>query len=441
MKNLVKIFIIGVIIIEIITYNNIVIAANKSELQDEKSNIANSISEAKDELADIEEEKSEALTAAKNLTVQISDYEQEIEELEIGIKSLETKILEAKDKIEEDEKEYNKNQQALNERLVAMYEYGDTSYLDYFLSSSSLTDFISNYYLVSEMADYDTQLLDEIEKEKNQLEDEKKSLEEDKDKLDSAKTSKQAKMNGLKVIKEQKEKVVANLSEQEKQTQSKIEELQADKAVIEKQLRQIAEAEEAERKRQEEEAKKKAEAAKKASQSSSSSSSTSTSGSSATSSGSSSATSSGTSSSSGFIFPVQGLSKANIRNKTFPSYAGHTGVDININVTGKKVVAAKSGTVVKSTALKNADGSYRSYGEYIMIAHGDGTITLYAHMLAGSRTVSEGQAVSQGQVIGTVGSTGNSTGTHLHFEVRVKTYNSSSGAYTYKVVNPLTYLP
>ena len=120
----------------------------------------------------------------------------------------------------------------------------------------------------------------------------------------------------------------------------------------------------------------------------------------------------------------------------YPSYAGHTGVDINRGVTGKSVVAVKDGTVVKSTALKNSNGSYRSYGEYIMIAHNDGTLTVYAHMLAGSRTVFENQTVKQGQVIGTVGSTGNSTGNHLHFEVRVLT-----SALKYKTVNPIPYLP
>ena len=139
----------------------------------------------------------------------------------------------------------------------------------------------------------------------------------------------------------------------------------------------------------------------------------------------------GNPSSSGYIFPVAGLSKANIRNKSYPSYAGHTGVDVNINVTGKSVVAVKDGTVVTSTALKNSNGSYRSYGEYVVINHHDGTMTLYAHMLAGSRRVSAGQTVKQGQVIGTVGSTGNSSGTHLHFEVRVNG----------RPVNPLPYLP
>ena len=132
----------------------------------------------------------------------------------------------------------------------------------------------------------------------------------------------------------------------------------------------------------------------------------------------------------GYIFPVAGLGLSNINNKNYPSYRGHTGIDVNINVVGKGVVAVKAGTVVTSKALKNSDGSYRSYGEYVVINHHDGTMTLYAHMLAGSRKVEPGQTVAQGQVIGTVGSTGNSTGPHLHFEVR------KNGV----CVNPLPYL-
>lgn len=417
MKRLIKIFLIIVIIAQIITYNNIVIAANKQELQDEKSNINASISEAKDELDELEDEKSEALNAVQKLTVQISDYEKEITELKEGIESLEKQIDEAQANIKKEQEEYDKNKKALNERLVAMYENKDTTYLDYLLSSNSLTDFISKYYLVAEMADYDTQLLEEIEKEKNRIEKEKEQLEIDKSNLNSSKITLEAKTSNLKIAKAQKESQVANLSEKEKQTQSKIEELEEDKFIIEKQLKQIAAQEEAKRRRQEE-------AKKKSSSASSSDSAVYTSP-----------------SVSGFIFPVQGLSKSNIRNKSFPSYPGHTGVDVNINVTGKNVVAAKAGTVVTSTALRNSNGSYRSYGEYIIINHGDGTLTLYAHMLSGSRRVQQGDRVSQGQVIGTVGSTGNSTGNHLHFEVRVSTYNSSFGTYSYKAVNPLPYLP
>ncbi len=417
MKKIIKLFLISVIIAQMITYNSIVIAANKQQLQNEKSSINESISDAKDELDELEEEKSEALNAVQKLTVQISDYEHEITELKEGIENLEKQIDEAEENIKKEQAEYDKNKKALNERLVAMYENKDTTYLDYLLTSSSLTDFISKYYLVAEMADYDTQLLEEIEREKDRIEKEKEKLEIDKSNLNSSKISLEAKTSNLKIAKSQKESQVANLSEKEKQTQSKIEELEEDKALIEKQLKQIAAQEEAERRRQEE-------AKKKNSGGSSESSSYSS-----------------TPSVSGFIFPVQGLSKANIRNKTYPSYAGHTGVDVNINVTGKSVVAAKAGTVVTSTALKNSNGSYRSYGEYIIINHGDGTLSLYAHMLSGSRRVQSGEKVSQGQVIGTVGSTGNSTGNHLHFEIRVSTYNSSFGTYSYKAVNPLPYLP
>lgn len=91
----------------------------------------------------------------------------------------------------------------------------------------------------------------------------------------------------------------------------------------------------------------------------------------------------------------------------------HGGVDlISGNSRGKTVVAAASGTVVTA-------GWGGSYGYYVIINHGNGMSTLYAHMLQGSLCVSAGQYVSGGSAIGKVGSTGNSTGNHLHFEVRI----------------------
>ncbi len=131
-----------------------------------------------------------------------------------------------------------------------------------------------------------------------------------------------------------------------------------------------------------------------------------------------------------FAFPVRGCSLKNIKSKKFPSYSGHTGIDININVKGKSVVAADDGVVIKSKAIKSKGGSYRSYGECIMIRHNDGKVTLYAHMKKDSRVVFVGDKVYKGQVIGKVGSTGNSSGTHLHFEVKIKG----------RAVNPFKYL-
>lgn len=119
-------------------------------------------------------------------------------------------------------------------------------------------------------------------------------------------------------------------------------------------------------------------------------------------------------------------------------YAGHTGVDFACPEKSK-VVAAEDGEVIISTDLKNPDGSYRSYGRYIVIAHtkknssGNYVFTLYAHN--SSRVVSVGQKVNKGQLIAYSGSTGNSSGPHCHFEVRTPTasYNDC--------VNPTPYLP
>jgi len=105
----------------------------------------------------------------------------------------------------------------------------------------------------------------------------------------------------------------------------------------------------------------------------------------------------------------------------FRVYRKHWGIDIGASY-GSNIVAADAGTVI--TSEYNS-----SYGNYVVISHGKGMTTLYAHMSA--RKVSVGDSVGKGQLIGLVGSTGVSTGPHLHFEVSI---NGSR-------VNPLSYLP
>ncbi len=124
----------------------------------------------------------------------------------------------------------------------------------------------------------------------------------------------------------------------------------------------------------------------------------------------------------------------------FGEYEGHTGCDFSTHQkVNQKIVASESGTVIVSADLTNEDGSYRSYGRYIVIRHnkttssGKTVYTLYAHN--NSRVVKEGEYVEKGQLIAYSGSTGNSTGPHCHFEVRV---GGSSQSYA---VNPEIYLP
>ena len=382
--------ILGVLIIVIIMLQyNVVIAATKSELNASSSETDQKIQEAKEELENINAEKSETLQQVEELITQISSYQSEIDELNNKISDINSQIEEAQNKVDEKQDDYDNQQELLEKRLVATYEAGETSYLDVLLSSDSLTDLISNYYLISEINESDMQLMEKIKKEQEELEQAKQTLETSKQDLDNTRAEKQQKTTELQNAKAEKDSYVEQLNEDEKNTQAELEQFEQDKRDIQAQLAAIAKKE---------------------------------------SSSYNTSNISNNPSSSGYIRPIVGYGIT----CGWMGYSGHTGVDFTgSGIAGKPVLAAKAGTVVTSTALKYSNGSYRSYGEYIVINHHDGTMTLYAHGAPGSRLVSAGQTVSQGQQIMSVGTTGNSTGYHLHFEVRV---NGTP-------VNPAPYLP
>ena len=385
--------IVGILIIAIILLQfNVVLAATKSELNASSSETDKKIEEAKEELENIDAQKSEALQQVEELITQISSYQSEIDELDTKISDMNDQIEDAQNKINEKQNNYDKQQDLLEKRLVATYEAGETSFLDVLLSSESLTDLISNYYYVSQIADADISLMEQIENEKKEIEEAKTTLETSKQELDSTRAQKQQKATELQNAKSQKDTYVAQLNEEEKNTQAELEQFEQDKRDIQAQLAQIAREE------------------------------------AANAGNSNIGNITNNPSSSGYIRPIVGYSITT----GWMGYSGHTGVDFSgAGIAGKPILAAKAGTVVTSTALKYSNGNYRSYGEYIVINHHDGTMTLYAHGAPGSRLVSAGQTVSQGQQIMSVGTTGNSTGYHLHFEVRVNGVP----------VNPTPYLP
>jgi len=381
---------LGIILVAIFfLQSNMVIAASSL------SDVNKQIEEKEEEIDEIQEEKSATMNEVEELTFQISEYQNQIDELDSKINDLNNQISEAESKLNEAQAEYDKQEELLEARLVVAYEEGETSYLDVLLASESITDFISNYYLVTELATNDAELLENIQKQKEEIEQAKANLENSKKELDTSKASKQSVATQLQSSKNEKDAKVAQLTSDEQQAQAELEQFEADKRAIQAELARIAE----------EEAKKQQ------------------------SNGNNDYNSvPNNPSSSGYIRPIVGYSITT----GWYGYAGHTGVDFSgSGIAGKPILAAKSGTVVTSTALKNSNGTYRSYGEYIVINHHDGTMTLYAHGAPGSRLVREGQSVSQGQQIMSVGTTGNSTGYHLHFEVRVNG----------KPVNPAPYLP
>ena len=380
----------GIITALLILQSNLVIAAYTSSLQSQQSENNKKITEAQSHLQDVQEEKSEAVKEVESLSSKITEYQTQIDELNTQIEELNTKIKNAEEKINKAEEDYKEKEELLNARLVATYEAGDTSYLDFILSSESITDLISNYYLVSEIATNDAELLEKIQKEKEEIEEAKKTLEESKQQLDTSKESKQTVSEQLQVAKKEKDAQVANLSSEEKQIEEKIEELQAANAQISKEIK-VAQAKYA------------AQIAALNKNSNSGSSSSSSSG--------------GTYTGGGSGVLQRPVSSGSITaGMYYSSGRYHGALDYGVSAE-TPVYAAADGVVIYTANLTS------SYGTHIIIQHANNLQTLYAHGTSGSICVSPGQTVSRGQQIMLSGDTGNSSGPHLHFEVRVAPYD------------------
>lgn len=360
-------------------------ASQKTDLEKERDDLDKKIEQTSSEIAGVKSQMSQALSQINRLNTQISSYENEISDMEKQLKELEVQITEKQNLVTQKQAEYDEKNELLSKRILAMYEAGTTSYLDVLLSSESLSDFLSKYYIIDQLVEADQELLTTIETVKAALETEKQTLEATRNEVQNTKEAVQSKSDALTVSVKEKNNLVTNLTEEEKALEEQLEEFEQDKRDIQRELEKYISG--------------------------------------------NSTTTIVAPSAAGYISPLKGKTKAHITTGYY-GYAGHTGVDWACPG-GTPIYAVKSGTVVTSTALKRSNGTYRSYGEYIIIDHHDGTMTLYAHGNPGSRLVGPGQSVSQGQQIMSVGTTGNSTGYHLHFEVRVKA----------RPVNPNPYLP
>ena len=379
--------IVTIITLAVLIFANVsmVYATSKTDLQNQQSELDQKINQTQTEIAGVKDKMSTELTQINRLNSQISQYQTELDGLEEQITNLNTEISQKETVIKEKEEQFSERKATLEKRLVALYETGTTSYLDMLLSSKSLSDFISKYYLISELAVCDNDLLDTIEKEKTAIEIEKAALTTKKAEVEQAQATAERKKNTLDLTISEKKVIVNSLSAEEAELQAQLEEFEQDKRAIQLELAKIAAA--------------------------------------------SGNITPVAPSAAGYISPLPGKTRNNITTGYY-GYKGHTGVDFACSA-GTPIVSVKAGKVITSKALRRANGTYRSYGEYVVIDHQDGTMTLYAHMLPNSRMVSPGEWVTQGQQIGQVGTTGNSTGNHLHFEVRVKG----------SPVNPTQYLP
>ena len=364
------------------------------------------LSDAKSKKTALEAEKKKTEQEIKNLEGLKSDTTAYVKKLDSSLESIGNELSKLGDDIDAKEKQIDTTKQELSEaketeksqyesmklRIKYMYEKGDSTYVDLLMESGSLSELLSKAEYITKISSYDRQKLDEYAATKEKIAEKEKSLESEHAELLMLQDETEAKQASV-------EKLLAAKQTELQNYETKI-------ASAEGQIKSI----EAEIKRKEEEARKKAEEEKKKAVAANKAAQTYK----TVSLGDISFT---------WPCPASGRITSGFGGRKSPTKgasSNHQGIDISAP-TGTSIVAAAAGEVVIATYSSSA-------GNYVMISHGGGVYTVYMH--ASSLLVSQGQSVKKGQTIAKVGSTGYSTGSHLHFGVRV------NGSY----VNPTKYV-
>ncbi|MBM6664245.1 peptidoglycan DD-metalloendopeptidase family protein [Flavonifractor plautii] len=329
--------------------------------------------ELKDQLAEAEAEQAAAQQKRQLLTEQLNAINAEIDNINAQISYYDGEIAQKEEERKEAEAREAEQYELFCQRVRMMEEQGTVSYWSILFNAEDFSDLLDRIADVDAVMAYDNEVMDQLIATREELE----RLQAD---LESARAEEQA-------AKEQQEAKKAEQQAKVAEAQALVDQINADVAEVNRQLDEESAAaseiqvEIAKKQKQLEEERKQNNIV--------------------------------ISSETGYLWPLPGYyrlsSQFGYRIHPITGVAhSHTGIDIPASG-GTPILAAKSGQVVTSAY-------HYSYGNYVVIDHGNGNSTLYAHM--SSRAVSEGQMVTQGQVIGYVGTTGSSTGNHLHFEVR-----------------------
>jgi murein DD-endopeptidase MepM/ murein hydrolase activator NlpD len=353
-------------------------AVTQAEIDALKKNANTLAAQKKDlqaQLKSIRADKSNAEEQKRLLEEQINVIQEEISNIQEQIQKYSELIQQKEIELQENEEKREAQYQLFCQRIRVMEEEGETSYWSILFSANGYSDLLDSFMMIEEFIEYDNGIMQSLLALQEQIESDKAELEQAKADQEAAKKEQESAKQELKSQQAEVDKLIEEISAKE-------DDLEAQEA----ELSQAAAAADAEIKRKEKEL---------------------------------AAQISTVVSESGFMWPL--ASSYNTLSSLYGSRihpvtgkpSNHTGIDIPAPK-GTPIYAAKSGVVTTSVY---GSGSSWSYGNYVVVSHSDGTSTLYAHM--SSRAVKEGQTVKQGTVLGYVGTTGRSTGNHLHFEVRI----------------------
>lgn len=373
------------------------------QLEQENEKYQKILDDTKSDIAEKEEYKSALVSKVQVLDEKIAVTREKISSLNDDIK-------EKQDAYDKGLSEVEDQFDALANRLRILYMSGNATDLEIIFGAKDFSDLIDKMELVKSLANSDKELISEIQTKLDELSTKKESLEADKKDLETQQVSLKSDQDEFNKLISDNDEILKNLYASNSEAQNSLESAALQSDEIEAKISQYYAAQKAA-----------AEHAAQASQSSSSSSS----GSSSSGSSSSGSSSVIVPSGSGFAWPTPGFTYLSSEWYEDREVYNHGGIDIaGAGIMGTPVVAAADGTVIasNSSCTHNWGKSYScgcggGYGNYVMISHAGGKMTVYGHLT--SLTVSTGQTVSRGQVIGYVGSTGNSTGPHLHYECRL----------------------
>ena len=352
---------------------------NASDLSQQKKELQSKISALSDDIANNMKKKELLDSEISVLSSEISNVESQISTYAELITQTEAELLDAQ---EREAAQY----ELFCKRVRAMEERGTISYWSVLFKADSFTDLLSRLDFINEIMDSDQKVIQDLQDLQAEIEEKKESLETQKAESEAAKAELVSKKSELNKQREAANALVAQLRASKSEYQEDMDDLSAEAEAVQAQILKLS----------------KELAAQQAAQ------------------GKPSNAALG-----GYIWPVSSRRiTSTFGGRASPGGIGstnHKGIDIGGVGYTTEIHAAKAGTVIVSQYS-------RSYGNYVVVSHGSGNTTLYAHM--SSRKVSVGQYVNQGDVLGITGSTGNSTGPHLHFEI---TENGTR-------INPLKYL-
>lgn len=381
------------------------------QLEQENQKYQKILDDTKSDIAEKEEYKSALVSKVQVLDEKIAVTREKISSLNDDIK-------EKQDAYDKGLSEVEDQFDALANRLRILYMSGNATDLEIIFGAKDFSDLIDKMELVKSLANSDKELISEIQTKLNELSTKKEALEADKKDLETQQASLKSDQDEFNKLISDNDEILKNLYASNSEAQNSLESAALQSDEIEAKISQYYAAQKAA-------AERAAQASQSSSGSSSSSSSSSSSGSSSSGSSSSGSSSVIVPSGSGFAWPTPGFVSLSSEWFEDREVYNHGGIDIaGAGIMGTPVVAAADGTVVatNSSCTHNWGKSYScgcggGYGNYVMISHAGGKMTVYGHLTR--LTVSSGQSVSRGQVIGYVGSTGNSTGPHLHYECRL----------------------